>query len=83
MVLSKLVTPEVLQPTPLKKNLVPRFEARTRRGKNTITFCRSEITRLQMLNHMGIQGYMVKSNLVQPRLNPEVEIDEGNGETTR
>ena len=26
---------------------------------------------------------MVKSNLVQPRLNLEVEIDEGNGETTR
>ena len=23
---------------------------------------------------------MVKSNLIQPRLNPEVEIDEGNGE---
>ena len=31
----------------------------------------------------GIKRYMVKSNLVQPRLNPEVEIDEGNGETTR
>ena len=26
---------------------------------------------------------MVKSNLVQPRLNLEVEIDEDNGETTR
>ena len=26
---------------------------------------------------------MVKSNLIQPRLNPEVGIDEGNGETTR
>ena len=24
---------------------------------------------------------MVKSNLIQSRLNPEVEIDEGNGET--
>ena len=31
--LNKLVTPGVLQPTPLKKNLVPRFEARTKRGK--------------------------------------------------
>jgi len=29
---NKLVTPGVLQPTPLKKNLAPRFEARTRRG---------------------------------------------------
>ena len=52
-----------------------------------ITFHRSEITRritqLRILNHKGIQGYMVKSNLVQPRLNPEVEIDEDNGETTR
>ena len=26
---------------------------------------------------------MVKSNLVQPRLNPEVKIDEDNGETIR
>ena len=33
MVLNKFVALGVLQPTPLKKNLVPRFEARTRRGK--------------------------------------------------
>ena len=26
---------------------------------------------------------MVKSKLIQPRLNPEVEIDEDNGETIR
>ena len=31
--LNKFVTPGVLQPTPLKKNLVPRFEAGTRKGK--------------------------------------------------
>ena len=31
--LSELVTPEVLQPTPLKKNLVPRFGARDKKGK--------------------------------------------------
>ena len=34
-------------------------------------------------NHKGILRYMVKSNLIQPRLNPEVEIDEDNGETIR
>ena len=49
-----------------------------------IIFRRSEITRkiirLRILNHMGIKGYMVKSNLIQPRVNPEIEIDEGNGE---
>ena len=84
--LNELVTPGVLQPTPLKKDLVPRFEARTRRG-NAITFHRSgitrKITRLRILSHTGIYGYMVKSNLVQSRLNPEVDIDEGHGETTR
>ena len=31
----------------------------------------------------GDLGIHVKSNLVQPRLNPEVGIDKGNGETTR
>ena len=34
-------------------------------------------------NHIGIQKYIVKSNLIQPRLNLEGEIDEGNGEITR
>ena len=81
--LNELVTPEVLQPTPLKR-ISPRFEAITRRGRNAITFRSSEITRkiirLRILNHMGIKGYMVKSNLIQPRVNPEIEIDEGNGE---
>ena len=85
--LNEIVTLGVLQPTPLKKNLVSRFKARTRRGENTFTFYRSgitrKITRLRILNHTGIWGYMVKSNLVQPRLIPEVEIDEDNGETTR
>jgi hypothetical protein len=38
--LRKLVTPEVLQPTPLKKNLVPRFGARDEKGK---TDCISQI----------------------------------------
>ena len=33
MVLNELVTPRVLQPIPLKKNLIPRFEARTRKGE--------------------------------------------------
>ena len=80
--LNKLVISGVLQPTPLKKNLVLRFEARNRRG-NTVTFRRSGITRLRILNHTGIYRYMVKGTLVQPRLNPEVEIDEDNGETTR
>ena len=37
MVLNKLVTPGVLQPTPLKKNLISRFEARTRR-RNPLHF---------------------------------------------
>ena len=36
MVLNELVTPEVLQPTPLKKNLVSRFEARTKRGETQL-----------------------------------------------
>ena len=85
--LSELVTPEVLQPTPPKKNLVPRFKARIRRGENMITFHRlgiaQKITRPRILNHMGIQRYMVKSNLIQLRLNPEVEIDEDNRGTIR
>ena len=84
--LSELVTPGVLQPTPLKKNLVLRFETRTRRGKRDY-IRRSgiirQITRLRILNHTGSWGYMVKSNLVQLRSNLEVEIDEDNGETTR
>ena len=84
--LNELVTPGVLQPTPLKKNLILRFEARTRRGENAITFYRSgitrKITRLRILNHMEIQRYMVKSKLIQPRLNPKVKIDEDSGETT-
>ena len=87
MVLNKIVTQEVLQPTPLKKNLIPRFKARTRRGENAITFRRSgitrKITRLRILNHTEVQRYMVKSKLIQLRLNLEVEIDEDNGETTR
>ena len=86
--LNELVTPGVLQPTPHKKNLIPRFKARTGKGKtNVITFRRSvitrKITRLQILNHTGIQGYMVQSNPIQPRLNPKGEIDEGNGEMAR
>ena len=36
-----------------------------------------------MLDHTGTYRYMVKSNLIPPMLNPEVEIDEDNGETTR
>ena len=36
--LSELVTPEVLQPTPLKKNLVLRFRARIRRGEMRLHF---------------------------------------------
>jgi len=32
---------------------------------------------------MGIQRYIVTSNLVQPRLNLEVEIDEDNEETKK
>ena len=31
----------------------------------------------------GVQEYMIKSNLVQSRLTPEIEIDEDNGESTR
>ena len=58
MVLNELVTPGVLQPTPLKKNFVPRFEARTRKGENVVSFLKSgitqKITRLQILNHMEI-----------------------------
>ena len=38
MVLNTLVTPGVLQPTPLKKNLVPRFEARIRREETRLHF---------------------------------------------
>ena len=38
--LNKLVTPGVLQPTPLKKNLVPRFELESEKGKTRL---RSEI----------------------------------------
>ena len=44
-ILSELVTPEVLQPTPPKKNLILRFKARIRRGENVITFRKSEVTR--------------------------------------
>jgi hypothetical protein len=36
--LSEIVTPEVLQPTPLKKNLVPRFGARIRKGETRFHF---------------------------------------------
>jgi hypothetical protein len=36
--LSELVTPEVLQPTPLKKNLVPRFGTRDKNGENRLYF---------------------------------------------
>ena len=38
MVLNMFVTPGVLQPTPLKKNLILRFEARTRRGETQLHF---------------------------------------------
>ena len=38
MVLNEIVTPGVLPPTPLKKNLVPRFKARTGRGKTRLHF---------------------------------------------
>ena len=36
--LNEIVTPGVLQPTPLKKNLVLRFEAKTRRGEMRLHF---------------------------------------------
>ena len=36
--LNEIVTLGVLQPTPLKKNLVPRFEARTRREETRLQF---------------------------------------------
>ena len=74
-VLSELVTPEMLQPTPLKKSH-PKIRSENQKGDNTITLCRSKITRkiirLRILNHTRIQRYMVKSNLAQPRLNLEI-----------
>ena len=39
--LNELVTPGVLQPTPLKKNLVPRFEARNRKERDYISWIRN------------------------------------------
>jgi hypothetical protein len=56
-VLSEFATPGVLQPTPLKKNLVLRFGARIRKGENTIHFL-AEITigdyTTSKLKHSGI-----------------------------
>ena len=55
--LNELVTLGVLQPTPLKKNLVPRFEAGFGKGENAITFGDQGLhERLHdfELNHTGI-----------------------------
>jgi hypothetical protein len=43
-VLSEVVTAGVLQPTPLKKNLIPRFESRTKKEENVISLLIAEIT---------------------------------------
>ena len=71
---------------PLKRILSQDSKQESKR-ENAITLRRSKIarkiTRLQILNHTEIQRYMIKSNLVQPRLNPEVQLDEDNGETAR
>ena len=82
--INELITPKVLQPTPLKKNLVPRFEAKTRRGETRLHFVDQDLHKRlhdSILNHTRIYGYMVQSDLIQPRLNLEGEIEEGNGET--
>ena len=53
VVLSELVTLEVLQPTPLKR-ISPRDSKQEPEGENTITFRRPGITRLRIRNHTGI-----------------------------
>ena len=57
-VLSELVTPEVLQPTPLKKNLVLRFEARTKRGETRLHFVDPGLhERLHDFEYQTTQGF--------------------------
>jgi hypothetical protein len=77
-VLSGLVTPGVLQPTPLKKNLVPRFGTRIRQGENTISLLSRDYNRrlhgFEDYNTRGSRGITAKNKLIQ--LTTSLEIDE-------
>jgi hypothetical protein len=64
-VLIEFVTPRVLQPTPLKKNLVPRFRARNRKGKLDFTSSRDyqrRLHRFEDYNTRGSRGIAAKNN---------------------
>jgi hypothetical protein len=76
----------VLQPTPLKKNLVSRFEARIRQGENTISLhsrdCKRRLHDFEDYNSRGSRGITAKNKLIQLTTSLELDEDGDSGRVT-